>query len=136
MPITNFLANEVLDDWLRGNAYSFPDPVYFALGTAAAKDGSFTELTYTGYSRVSHAQGTSSWTSPSGGSSDINLASDLEFGERTDGGATQTPTILGIFDASTSGNLLAYGSISPTKPLDQGDKPYIGDADVSWDQNS
>lgn len=134
--ITNFLANALINQHLRGIGYTFPTTIYFALGTAAADDGTFTELTYTGYARVAYAQGSGNWAAPTIGQSAIALGSALDFPTRTDAGATQTATVFGIFDAPTGGNLLNHGVLISSVSVNQNEKPFIDDADIIVNYNA
>lgn len=111
------LADYVLN-WFKGTTFhAAPTNVYVALLTTVPtrNDGTgLVECTDAGYARLAVAA--------SGGWSAISLAGDnlhdeisnaaaLTFG--TVSGAGYTVNGLAIYDASTSGNLLAYGAVTP-----------------------
>lgn len=126
MSFTNYLEDAVLDHVFGGNAYSAPSTLYVGLFTAAPSDtGGGTEVSGGGYARQT-ATFTVSGTSPT---------------EATNGAAIDYPTAtadlgtithVGVFDALTSGNLLAYASVSTSKTINTGDVLRIpaGDLDI------
>ena len=126
MSFTNFLETEVLDHVFGGNAYSAPGTIYVGLFTAAPDDtGGGTEVTGGGYARQSAAFTVS-------GNTASNSAS-IEYPTAT--ASYGTVTHVGIFDASTSGNLMAYASLTASKAIDTGDVFRIptGDLDITLD---
>ena len=112
MSLTNFLETEVLDHVFGGNAYTAPTTLYFALFTAAPSDtGGGTEVSGTNYERVSGAFTVSGNTA--------SLTSAIEFAAA--GSNWGTVTHGAIFDAATSGNMLAYGTLADDKVIETGD---------------
>ena len=112
MSFSNFLETEVLDHVFGGNAYTAPTTLYFALFTAAPSDpGGGTEVSGTNYTRVSGAFTVSGNTA--------NLTSAIEFAAA--GSNWGTVTHRAIFDAATSGNMLAYGTLADDKVIETGD---------------
>jgi len=109
-------AEKLLLDWLMTNGTATrPTDWYVALYTAAPSDsGGGTEVSGNGYSRQSATFDAAS--SPGGTTSNSN---ELTF--TASGGSFGTVTHIGIFDASTSGNLLWHGSLSASKTIDDGD---------------
>jgi hypothetical protein len=109
-------AEKLLLDWLMttGSA-TRPTAWYVALYTAAPSDlGGGTELSGNGYSRGSVTFGAA--VSPIGATSNTNAVSFTAAG-----GNWGTVTHVGIFDASTSGNLLWHGAMSASKTINDGD---------------
>ena len=126
MSFTNHLETEILDHVFGGNAYTAPGTLYLGLYTSAPSDtGGGTELSGSGYARQAMAMGVS-------GNTASNSAVE-EFATAT--GSWGTVTHVGVFDASTSGNLLAYGALSASKAIATGDVFRIpaGDLDITLD---
>ena len=126
MSFTNFLETELLDHVFTNSAYTAPSTVYLGLFTAAPDDtGGGTELSGNGYARQTMAMSVS-------GNTATNSAAE-EFATAT--GSWGTVTHVGVFDASSSGNLLAYGALSASKAIATGDVFRIpaGDLDITLD---
>jgi len=126
MSFTNHLETEILDHVFGGNAYTAPSTLYLGLYTSAPNDtGGGTELSGSGYARQAMAMSVS-------GNTASNSAVE-EFATAT--GSWGTVTHVGVFDASTSGNLLAYGALSASKAIATGDVFRIpaGDLDITLD---
>jgi len=109
-------AEKLLLDWLMTNGTATrPTDWYVALFTSAPSDsGGGTEVSGGGYSRQSATFDAAS--SPGGTTSNTN---EITF--TASGAAFGTVTHIGIFDASTSGNLLWHGSLSASKVIADGD---------------
>ena len=124
MAFSNYLANEILDDVFSGNAYSVPSTFYLALYTATPNaGGGGTELSGNGYARQTVAFTTTAQTSS-------NTAA-VEYPTAT--ASWGTITSVGVFDALTSGNLLAFGNLTASKTIASGDVLRIptGDLDIT-----
>ena len=124
MAFSNYLANEILDDVFSGNAYSVPSTFYLALYTATPNaGGGGTELSGNGYARQTVAFTTTAQTSS-------NTAA-VEYPTAT--ASWGTITSVGVFDALTSGNLLAFGNLTASKTIGTGDVLRIpaGDLDIA-----
>lgn len=92
--------------------------MYVSLFTATPSDsGGGTEVTGGSYARVSVTNNTTNWPNASGGSK--SNGADITF--PTASGSWGTVTQFGIHDASTAGNLLYWGDISPSKVIGIGD---------------
>ena len=126
MSFTNFLETEVLDHVFGGNAYTAPVTLYTGLYTAAPSDtGGGTELSGDGYARQATAFTVTG-----------NTASNTSAEEwATATGSWGTITHVGVFDASTGGNLMAYGTLTASKTIATGDVFRIpaGDLDITLD---
>lgn len=106
---STYLANKVLDHVLGATAYTAPATVYLALFTAAPNDGGGgTEVSGGSYARVSITNNTTNFPNASSGSK--NLATTQTFPTATAGWGTVLAVAL--FDASTSGNLLYWTTIT------------------------
>ena len=125
MSFTNFLETEILDHVFAGSAYTAPTTKYLALFTAIAdgEAGSVTELSGSAYARQTVAFTTS------GNTTSNNAA--VEFPTAT--GNWGTVTHVGVYDASSSGNLMAYATLSASKTIETGDVFRVpsGDLDIT-----
>jgi hypothetical protein len=121
MSFTNYLETEILDHVFAGSAYSAPSTKYLALYTAAPSEtGGGTEVSGTGYARQSVAFTTA------GNTTSNNAAVEYP----TAGASWGTVTHVGVFDASTSGNLMAYAALTTSKTIDSGDVFRVPNADL------
>jgi hypothetical protein len=113
MSATTYLANKVLDHVLRATTYTAPAAVYAALFTTApGVGGTGTEVSGNSYARVAatFSAAASGATSNSG---------TVTFPTPT--GSWGTVTHFAIYDASTSGNMLAFGTLTASKSISSGD---------------
>jgi len=124
---SDYLEDKVLDHVFGGNAYSAPGTLYVALYTVAPSDtGGGTEVSGGAYARQTGAF-TVSGTNPTTAS---NTAA-IEYPTATaDYG---TVVAVGILDASSSGNLLAYSTLDSSKVVSSGDvfRFNAGDLDIT-----
>jgi hypothetical protein len=103
---TTYLQQKVLDHVRGKTSFTMPT-AYVALFTTNPTDaGGGTEANYTGYARVTTVG--ADWTASSGVNG-LN-ANAITFGACTAG--TNTITGFGLYDASSAGNLLAWGTCS------------------------
>jgi len=126
MSFSNYLETEVLDHVFGGNAYTAPSTLYLGLYTAAPSDtGGGTEVSGASYARQSAAMTVSG--------NEATTSASVEFPAA--GGSWGTITHVGVFDASTSGNLLAYGALTANKTIETGDIFRIpaGSLDITLD---
>ena len=129
---SNYLENALLNQIFRGTAYSFPGTLYVGLYTVAPSDaGGGTEVSGNSYARVSVTANTTNWAESTAGATSNSSA--ITFPQAT--GNWGTVVALGIFDASTSGNLLAWADLTTSKLIGNGDTPSFasGDLDVTLD---
>jgi len=112
---SNYLENKVLDHVFKTTSFSVPSNVYVALSTADPTEsgGSIAEPSGNSYARTQ----CNVWNAASGGS--IANTSAITFPTAT--GSWGTITHFALFDASTSGNMLAYGSLTASKAIGNGD---------------
>lgn len=128
MSFSNHLETEILDHVFGGNAYTAPGTLYLALHTANPdEDGSGTEVSTSGtaYARETVAFTVSGNTATTSGAVEYSTAT-ANFG---------TVTHVGVWDASTSGNLLAYAALTSSKTIETGDvfRVPAGDLDITLD---
>ena len=127
MSFTNFLETEILDHVFAGAAYTAPSTLYLGLFTSApGETGGGTELSGSAYVRKPIAFTTS------GDTTSNNAA--VEFPTAT--GSWGTVTHVGVFDASTSGNLMVYATLTASKTVASGDVFRVpsGDLDITLNQ--
>jgi hypothetical protein len=111
--MSNYLENAVINAVLRNTSYTSPATVYVALFTTDPTDANTgTECTGASYVRKAMTFG-----APSNGVSSNSSA--VEFDQATTSWGTITH--MGLYDASTSGNLLFHGALTASKVIDTGD---------------
>lgn len=128
MSFSNFLETEILDHVFANNAYTAPATLYLALFTANPdEDGSGSEVSTVGtaYARQTVAFTVTGNTASNSGAVEYPTAT-ASFG---------TVSHVGIYDASTSGNLIAYAALSSSKAISTGDvfRVPVGDLDITLD---
>ena len=110
---SNYLENKLLDHTLGTASFTMPSTVYLACFTSDPTDaGSGTEVSGSGYSRQAITFGAASGGSTTNSSAETFTASGGNFG---------TISHIGIYDASTSGNLLVYGALNSSKTINDGE---------------
>ena len=111
--MSNFLENELYDHVLRNAAYTSPTNLYVSLHTADPTDaGTGTEVSGGSYARTAVTMG-----APTNGSG--TNSADVQFPQSTaDWG---TVTHIGIWDATTSGNMLFHTPLDTNKNITTGD---------------
>jgi len=124
---SDYLEDKVLEHVFGGNAYTAPGTLHVALFTVAPTDtGGGTEVSGGGYVRKPGAF-TVSGTNPTTASN----SSAIEYPTAT--ANYGTVVAVGIFDASSSGNLLAYANLTASKVVSSGDvfRFNAGDLDIT-----
>ena len=114
---STYLAQKIIDHTLRGSSYSMPSTLYLALFTADPTDNNVTANEATGawYGRVA----TGSWSAAVGSGNASSNNNAIVFNAVT--GSTISISHWGIYDASTSGNLLYSDSFPASRVLNVGD---------------
>jgi len=124
---SDYLEDKVLEHVFGGNAYSAPSTLHVALYTSAPSDtGGGTEVSGGGYVRKTstfNVSGTNPTTATNAAAIEYPTAT-ANYG---------TVVAVGIFDASSSGNLLAYANLTASKAVSTGDvfRFNAGDLDVT-----
>lgn len=104
MSFSNYLENKLLDHTFLGTAFTQPAEVWVKLHTGdPGEDGTANAASETTRKEVT------SFNASSGGS--ITSAAAVSW---TNYPATETISYVSLWDASTSGNCLGSGSVSPT----------------------
>ena len=128
MSFSNYLETELLDHVFGGAAYTAPATLYLALFTSNPdEDASGTEVSTSG---TAYVRQTIAFTTV--GNTTSNTAA-VEFPTAT--ASFGTVSHVGVMDAETGGNLLAYAALSSSKDIATGDvfRVPAGDLDISLD---
>ena len=124
MSFSDYLETKVLDHVFAGTAYTAPSTLYVALFTAAPSDsGGGTEVSGGGYARQTIAFTTSGDTTSNNAAVEFPTAT-ANYG---------TVTHVGVYDASSAGNLMAWAALTSSKTIETGDVFRIpsGDLDIT-----
>lgn len=134
--MSDYLESELRKHIFRTGSFTKPTALYIALFTVTPTDaaGSGTEVTGGSYARQNLAPLDANWTGASAtdGATDNAVAITFSPAPTANWG---TVVAFGIFDASTSGNMLIWGAISPSKTINNGDPApsfAIGALDVTF----
>jgi hypothetical protein len=123
---SDYLEDKLLKHAFTNTAYTPATTLYVALYTAAPTDaGGGTQVSGNAYARVSVAFTVSGTTTAATNSAAVEFAAATA--------SWGTIVAVGIFDASTSGNLLAWADLTTSKTIDTGDIFRIpaGDLDIT-----
>lgn len=121
--MSNYLENALINATLRNTSYSSPATVYVGLHTADPTDaGTGTEVSGGSYARTAVTFG-----APSNGVS--TNSADVEFPQAS--GTWGTITHIGIWDASSTGNLLYHTALDASKSISSGDIFKIASGNLS-----
>ncbi len=125
---SDYLENELLDHVFKTGDYASPTNLYVALYTATPSDaGGGTEVSGGSYARKNH----DSWDAASSGATENTGAITFTTATANWGTVSQ----FGIFDASSGGNLLAWGDLDTSKAINNGDTAEFaaGAIDITLD---
>jgi hypothetical protein len=140
--LSDYLENKLVDWLFRGQAYTPPAALHFALLTTNTDDdGSpLVEVSGGSYARVSvtrsltnfagtQGAGTTAASSGSTGTTSNNAA--ITFPAPTANWGSVTGVV--VYDAATGGNILFYGALSTPKTVNNGDPaPSFSPAEISF----
>ena len=127
--LSDYLENKLIDAFLRGQTYTMPTTVYFALANTAGSDVACgTEVTGGSYARVAVASSLANWA---GTQSAGSTTASTGTGGTTSNNATITfpaPTApwgsvveYCVLDAPSGGNLLWRVALTASKTINNGD---------------
>jgi hypothetical protein len=128
LSLSNVFETRVLTWLFTGDAVTRPSSFYIALFTSnPAEDASGTEVSTSG---TAYARQSATFTVS--GNEATNSAA-IEFPTAT--ASYGTVTHIGVFDASTGGNLIAYAALTTSKAIDTGDVLRLpaNDLDITMD---
>ena len=126
MSFSNYLENKLLLHTFGATAYTAPTTLYLAIHTTnPAEDNTGTEVSGSAYARQTVAFTVTTSTAS-------NTAA-VEFPTAT--GSWGTLTHVGVYDALTGGNLLAYAALTTSKIISTNDvfRVPAGDLDITLD---
>jgi hypothetical protein len=126
--LSNYLENNLVDFLLRAQSFTPGTARWVALYTAAPSDsGGGTEVTGGSYARAQLDASATNWKN----TQDSGTGASTGTGGATSNASTITfpsPTAnwgvvthFGVFDASSSGNLLFHGALTASKTINNGD---------------
>ena len=127
--LSNYSELKILDHLFRNTAYTSPNAYIGYFNNAITDDSTPTEVSGNGYARV---QIDNKMGAAASGS--ISNTTAITF-PAASGGDHGTIVAIAIFDAATSGNMLAYGTLSQSKQILDGDQLNIaiGNLTISID---
>lgn len=134
--ISVYLAKKLMDHTFGATAYTAPATVYFGLFTTAPTLGAGgTECTGGSYARKSITNDTSHFADGSGSTLPITKATNASITMVTasaDWSSAANVVAWGLFDASTAGNLLAYGPVGTPAPVVSGETATIASGALTF----
>lgn len=118
--MSDYLEVELRKHLFRTGSFTKPTVLGVALFTVTPSDsGGGTEVTGGSYARVDHPPLDANWTAASATDGLTDNASAITFPTPTANWGTVVA--FGIFDATSGGNLLVWGPITPNKTINNGD---------------
>ena len=134
MPITTTVANQVVNHLVgRTGSLNFAGTVYLALSTSTptAAGGNVTEPSGNGYTRKLLGNYNQSYTQLMGAaaSGQSENSEEIHFNKAT--GSWGTITHVCLYSAATGGTLLAYGALTESKAVTEGDVMVIDAGDLA-----
>ena len=128
---STYLQNKYIDWFFRAQTFSAPATVYIALFTSAPSDtGGGTEVSGGSYARVSVTSALANWAGTQSAGSTTASTGTASPGVTSNNSAITFPaptanwgviTSMGIYDASTAGNLLYWANLTASKTVNNGD---------------
>lgn len=126
---SDYLENKFIDWFFRGQTLTPPTTIYVALLTAAPSDaGGGTEVSGGSYARTGVTGALANWAGTQSAGSTV--ASTGTGGQTSNNAAITFPaptgnwgsvTHMGLYDASTAGNLLYWVALTTAKTVNNGD---------------
>jgi hypothetical protein len=127
--MSDYLENKLIDTFFRGQTFTMPATMYVALATTSSSDtGCGTEVATGSYARVAVTSSLANWagtqaagstTASTGTSGTTSNNGTITFPTPTAGWGTVVSVC--VFDASTSGNMLWYSTLTVSKTINTGD---------------
>lgn len=128
--MSDYLESALRGHLFRGAAYTAPGTLYFALFTAAPSDsGGGTEVSGGSYARVGVTPSTANFTAASSTNGITTNANAISFPTATANWGTVTH--IGVFDASSGGNLLFWMALTASQAVNSGQQFVIAAGDFS-----
>lgn len=132
---SDYVENQILDFYLNqgtgaGGSITAPSNIYLGLHTADPTDagsGAEVSTTGTGYGRI---EITDKFDNASGTGGSLSSNADIT-GFTANGANWGTITHIGIYDASTSGNLLFHTALDSSATVNDGDSFQISSGNLT-----
>ena len=129
--ISNYLENKLIDFVFRGQPFTPPATIYFALLTSAPSDaGGGVEVSGGGYLRVAKSASLVNFSGTQGSGSTVASTGTTGTTSNNNPIVFPAPTAtwgvvshIATYDAATGGNLLEFGSLDIAKTINNGDDP-------------
>jgi hypothetical protein len=123
--LSNYAENKVLDHLFKNTTYTSPTAYIGYFNNTITDDSVPTEVSGNAYARVeiSNKMGSAS-------SGTITNTTAITF-PAASGGEHGNITAIAIFDASTGGNMIAYGTLTTPKLISDGDQLNIAVSNLS-----
>ncbi|MGZ4968054.1 MAG: phage tail fiber protein [Methylobacter sp.] len=119
---SNYTENQILAHIFRSGSFTKPSALYVGLITAVSsgETGSVTEVSGGSYARTACNPSDSNWSAASNNGTTSNAVAITFPAATADWG---TITYFGIWDASTSGNLILYAPMTVPRNITTGSTP-------------
>lgn len=133
MAMTNYLEVELRKHLFRTGSFTKPAALYVSLHTADPAETGANEVSGGAYARVQRDPLDANWTAASAVDGNTDNAAAITF--PTPSANWGTITHFAIWDASSAGNCLVEGTITPNKTVNNGDPApafAIGALDVTF----
>lgn len=121
---SDYLEDKLLDHSLATTAYTAPAGVYVGLHTGSPGDDNSGANEVTG---GSYARKAASFAASSGGSASTSATITFDAATANWG----TISHIGIYDASSGGNLLFHGAVTTSKTIESGDTFQISSGNLT-----
>lgn len=131
--MSDYLEVELRKHLFRTGSMTKPAALWISLHTADPTDAANgAESAYGGYARVQRDPLDANWTAASATDGNTDNAAAITFPLCSSG--TSTVTHFGIWDASTSGNMITYGILTVSQVIATGVTPSfaIGALDITF----
>lgn len=129
--LSDYAEGQILDHLFRTALFTKPTELHIALYTVAPTDSTAgTEVSGGSYARVQRDPDDANWDAPTSGNGKTSNLAVVTFPAPTANWGTVVA--VGILDAATGGNLIAYGALAATKVVNSGDSaPSFDPGDLS-----
>lgn len=118
--MSDYLEGKLIDHIFRTASFTKPTTLAVGLFTAAPSDsGGGTEVSGNGYARATLNPLDANWAAPTGGNGLTSNSGAVSFA--TPSGSWGAVTHFAIFDNTSGGNLLFWGTLTIAKTINSGD---------------
>ncbi len=132
---TDYLEDALIGHLFRGTPYTAPTTLYVGLMTSACSDSAAgTEVSGGSYVRVGVANNSAQWDATSG--TDGTTANTNAITFATPSASWGSVSHFGLYDASTSGNLMICNALTTPKTINNGDPaPSFGAGALTYQED-